>query len=144
MRARRSAVFVAFIILGALLAVAGCGGSGGGRHALDGSAWSLIGWQAGSFEPGAFKITASFADGKISGDSAVNSYGGSYTAGPGEAFSVGDLAATEMGGTGPAMRAEQTYLRLLGEARTFKRSGDRLTLFDQHGSVALVFQAAQP
>jgi heat shock protein HslJ len=54
---------------------------------------------------------------------------------------VGNLAVGAMGGIGPDMRAEQTYLKLLGEAKSFKRSGDRLTLFDQHGTESLVFLA---
>jgi hypothetical protein len=38
----------------------------------------------------------------------------------------------------------QAYLTLLGEARSFKRSGSRLTLFDRHGNESLVFGAARP
>jgi heat shock protein HslJ len=111
---------------------------------LDGSAWRLTAWQLSSLNPSDFTITAKFADGKISGNSAVNAYGGPYTTGPGAAFSVGELAVTAMGGTGPDMKAEQTYLTLLGEAKSFQRSGGRLTLFDQHGNESLVFQATQP
>lgn len=54
--------------------------------------------------------------GKISGNSAVNNYGGPYTAGPGDAFSVGDLASTMMAGPEPDMRSEGAYLKLLSEA----------------------------
>ena len=144
MRARLSAVFVALVLWGAVLGTAGCWGSAGDTHLLDGSAWRLSAWKLSSLDPSDFTITAKFADDKISGNSAVNAYGGPYTAGPGEAFSVGDLAVSLMGGIGPDGRAEQTYLTLLGEARSFKRSGGRLTLFDQHGNASLVFQAARP
>ncbi len=144
MRARLSAMFVALILLFAVLGIAGCRSSGSDTHVLDGSAWRLTAWRLSSLDPNDFTITARFADGKISGNSAVNAYGGPYTAGPGEAFSVGDLAVTAMGGTGHDMRAEQNYLTLLGEAKSFKWSGGRLTLFDQHGNESLVFQAATP
>jgi heat shock protein HslJ len=144
MRARLSAILVALILLAAVLATAGCWGSGGDRHVLDGSALRLTAWTLSSLNPNGFTITAKFADGKISGNSAVNAYGGPYSAGPGEAFSAGELAATLMGGIGPDMKAEQTYLTLLREAKSFKRSGGRLTLFDQHGNNSLVFQAAKP
>ena len=144
MRARLSAGCVAVILLGAVLGTAGCAGSGGDSHMLDGSAWRLSGWTLSSLDPNDFTITAKFADGKISGTSAVNAYGGPYSAGPGKAFSVSDLAVTAMGGTGPAMRAEQAYLTLLAKAKSFKRSGGRLTLFDAHGNESLVFRAAQP
>jgi heat shock protein HslJ len=144
MRARLSAMFVALILVGALLGTAGCWGSGGDRHVLDGSAWRLSAWTLNSLSPSDFTITATFAQGKISGNSAVNAYGGPYSAGPGAAFSVGELAVTLMGGSGRDMRAEQAYLTLLGEAKSFKRNGGRLTLFDQHGNQSLVFQAAKP
>ena len=144
MKARPSVVFLALILVGAVLGTAGCWGSGHDTHVLDGSAWRLTAWQLSSLNPSDFTITAKFAHGKISGNSAVNAYGGPYTAGPGEAFSVGDLAVTAMGGLGPDMRAEQAYLTLLGKAKSFKRSGGRLTLFDQHGNESLVFQSAKP
>jgi heat shock protein HslJ len=144
MKQRVPAVFAALILLVAVLGMAGCSGSASDTHVLDGSAWRLTGWTLSSLDPSDFTITATFVDGKISGNSAVNAYGGPYTAGPGQAFSVGDLAVTAMGGTGPAMRAEQAYLTLLGAAKSFKRSAGRLTLFDQHGNESLIFQAAKP
>jgi heat shock protein HslJ len=144
MKLRLPAVFAALILMLAVLGTAGCSGSGGARHVLDGSAWRLTGWTLSSLDPSDFTITATFTHGGISGTSAVNAYGGPYAAGPGSAFAVGDLAVTAMGGTGPAMRAEQTYLTLLGAAKSFKRSAGRLTLFDQHGNESLIFQAAKP
>ena len=144
MRARTSVVFVALTLLGALLGIAGFGGCGSGTHMLDGGAWRLTEWTLNSLNPGDFTITAKFADGKITGNSGVNAYGGPYIAGPREAFSVGDLAVGAMGSIGPGMRAEQAYLTLLGKAKSFKRSGDQLTLFDRHGNESLIFQAATP
>ena len=144
MRARLSAVFAALILLVAALGTAGCWGSGGDTHSLDGTAWRLTGWTLSYLKPSDFTITAKFADGQISGNSGVNAYGGPYTAGPGKAFSVGNLAVTAMGGIGPDVRAEQTYLELLGQAKSFKQSGSRLTLLDEHGNVLLVFRAAKP
>jgi len=125
----------------ALLAAAGCGGSGSNAHALDGTIWRLSGWTLSSLDPNAFTITAHFADGKISGNSAVNTYGGPYTAGPGDAFSVGDLASTEMAGPEPNMRAESAYLTLLSQAKSYKLDGRGLTLFDQNGNESLIFES---
>jgi heat shock protein HslJ len=144
MRERLSAVFVALILAGAALGMAGCRSSGSDTDVLDASAWRLTAWTLNSLDSSDFTITAKFADGKISGNSAVNAYSGPYTAGPGEVFSVGDLAVGGIGGIGPDMRAEHAYLTLLGEAKSFKRSGGRLTLFDQHGNESLIFQAAKP
>jgi len=82
--------------------------------------------------------------GKISGTSAVNTYGGPYTEGPGDAFSVGDLASTMMAGPEPDMRAEQAYLKLLSQVESCKLTARGLTLFDQNGNESLIFTAAKP
>jgi heat shock protein HslJ len=128
----------------ALLAVAGCGGSGSDPATLAGTSWRLSGWTLSSLDPAAFTITAQFADGKISGKSAVNNYSGPYTEGPGDAFSVGDLASTMMAGPEPDMRAEQAYLKLLAGAKSYKLGVGGLTLFDQNGNESLIFEAATP
>ena len=135
---------LALILAVAVLALAGCRAVGGDAHVLDGTAWRLSGWTASSLDPRAFTITATFADGKISGNSAVNAYGGPYAAHPDGAFSVGELAVSAMGGIGPDMRAEQVYLTLLGQAKSFRRNGARLTLFDRRGHASLVFRATVP
>ena len=144
MRPRLPAAFVALVLLVTALGVSGCRTPGSDAHALDGTAWRLTGWTLSSLDPNGFGITAKFADRQVSGDSGVNAYGGPYTAGPGEAFSVGGLSVGGVGSIGPDMRAEQAYLTLLGEAKSFKRSGDRLALFDRHGNELLTFQAANP
>ena len=124
------------------MSAAGCGGSPGAS--LDGASWRLNGWTLNSLDPAAFTITASFAGGRISGTSAVNTYGGSYKAGPGDAFRVDQLASTEMAGPEPAMRAETAYITLLAAARTYRVSGGRLTLYDAGGNASLIFAAATP
>ncbi len=139
------AVAVASLAL-TLLVLAGCGGAAGGsgKAALDGTRWRLTGWTLSSPDPRAFTITAAFAGGKISGTSAVNSYGGPYTTGAGNAFSVGDLAQTEMAGPAPAMRAEAAYMKLLGGAASYRLSGGTLTLYDKAGTESLIFRTARP
>ena len=131
-------MFVTLALSLALLAVAGCRGSSA-APTLDGTTWRLSGRSVSSLDPNDFTITAQFADGKISGKSAVNSYGGPYTAGPGDAFSVGDLVSTMMAGPELDMRAEQGYLKLLSEAKSYRLDGDRLTLFHQNGNGSLIF-----
>lgn len=148
-RCARSFLALAFLAAVALVPVA-CGGSGASGHALDGSSWRLIGWTLDSLAPDQFTITAAFAGGKISGTSAVNSYGGSYAAGAGgssaggagDAFSVVQLASTEMAGPEPAMRAERAYITLLQQARSYKLAGDILTLYDANGNESLIFRRA--
>ncbi len=142
---RTSKVVAAILLLAApLLVLAGCssdtGSSDGGS--LNGTQWRLTGWTLSSLDPADFTITAQFAEGRVSGNSGVNTYSGSYQAGPDEAFSVGQIAATEMAGPEPAMRAESAYLTLLGQAKSFKAADGRLTLYDQVGNESLLFDAA--
>jgi heat shock protein HslJ len=127
---------------------AGCGsssgGSGGGSTSaasLAGTSWKLTGWSVSSQDPNDFTITAEFKDGRIGGKSAVNQYGGPYTAGDDGSFSVGELVSTMMAGPEPDMRAEQIYLKLLAEAKQFKVDGKTLTLSDANGNESLIYAA---
>ena len=122
---------------------AGCddGGSSGGDGALAGTSWRLSGWSASSLDPADFTINATFDDREIGGTSAVNQYGGTYTAKAGN-FSTGALSMTEMAGPEPAMRAEQIYLTLLAQARRYERTAGGLVLRDANGNELLVFTPA--
>jgi heat shock protein HslJ len=140
MTSRWTATFVTLALSLAVLAVAGCGGSGGDQATLDGTSWGLTGWSLSSLDPNDFTITAAFADGKITGKSAVNNYFGPYTEGPGDAFSAGDLGGTMMAGPEPEMRAEKAYLTLLSQAKSYKLDGGGLTLFDENGNESLIFE----
>ena len=141
---RRSQLLAAALLIAvSLLALSGCsrGGGSSGGASLDGTHWRLSEWTLNSLDPAHFSITAQFAEGQISGRSAVNTYGGPYRVGPGDAFSAGPLASTEMAGPEPAMRAETAYLTLLGQARSFKMADGRLTLYDEGGNESLRFAA---
>lgn len=128
------------VLLGlCILALAGCRQAGG---PLDGTSWRLAGWTVSSLHPLDFTITAGFDGGRISGSAGVNSYGGPYTAGPSAAFAAGPLAVTAMAGPEPAMRAEKVYLTLLGQARSYKVTSGRLTLYDPGGNESLYLEAA--
>jgi len=140
MDTRIKATALALVALAVALTIAGCVGTGGAAS-LDSTSWRLTGWSLSSLDPNAFTITADFADGKISGTSAVNSYGGSYTAGPGDAFSVSEMASTLMAGEEPAMRAEGAYTTLLGQAKKYSVKAGTLTLFDAGGNESLIFKA---
>jgi heat shock protein HslJ len=142
------------VLLGVLAVSAGCGsgsggssGGGGSRStsaaALAGTAWRLTGWSASSQDPNDFTITAEFKDGRIGGKSAVNQYGGPYTAGDDGSISFGDLVSTMMAGPEPDMKAEQTYLTLLAAAKKFRVEGDTLTLSDAQGNDSLIYSRSK-
>jgi heat shock protein HslJ len=131
---RRSAL----LALGALLAA--CATSPAPR--LAGTTWRLSAWSVSSLRADEFEITARFADGGVSGRSAVNTYTGAVTIGPGNAIAFGPMATTRMAGPEPAMRAEGIYLRLLGDARSWSIDDGKLTLRDAKGNDRLVFVPA--
>jgi heat shock protein HslJ len=155
MRAKRTAlVLVGGVLLAVLAVSAACGsgsggssGGGGGSStsaaALAGTSWRLTGWSVSSQDPNDFTITAEFKDGRIGGTSAVNQYGGSYTAGDDGSISFGDLVSTMMAGPEPDMKAEQTYLKLLAAAAKFRVEGDTLTLSDAQGNDSLIYSRSQ-
>lgn len=137
----------AWLVCVVLLAAApGCdrdgSGGGGGQAALAGTGWKLTSWSAAAPDPGSYTITAAFDGERISGISAVNSYGGPYSAGSDGRFSVGDLMSTLMAGTEEAMRAEQLFLERLRGARRYALDGQTLTLLDEAGNALLAFTRA--
>ena len=130
---------VVLLAAASLTAVVACTSMG---SRLQGTEWRLSGWTLSSLNPSEFAITAKFADGQISGNSGVNSYGGPCKFGPGAVFSVGVLASTQMAGPEPAMRAEGTYLALLSQAKSYKAADGKLTLYDKGGNETLIFAVA--
>ena len=136
----RRALAAILLIATSLIALIGCER---GRSALEGTQWRLTEWTLSSLDAQEFEITAEFADGKIGGSGGVNTYGGPYTIGPGRAFSVGQIASTEMAGAASAMRAGGAYLTLLGQARAYRVEAGRLTLLDAGGNESLIFEAVK-
>jgi len=125
-------------VIALALASLGCSG-GAGAPKLDGTSWTLMGWSASSLDPADFKITAIFEDGRVGGNSGVNSYGADYEIGSGGSFEVGEIVSTLMAGPEPAMRAETIYSELLKQAREYAVEGDTLTLSDANGNQLLIF-----
>ena len=141
------ALAVAAVLASTVALVVGCGGGSGGdggastsAAALEGTSWRLTGWSVSSKDPNDFTITAEFKDGRIGGTSAVNTYGGPYTAGGNGSFSVGELASTMMAGPEADMQAETTYMTLLAAAKEFQVDGETLTLLDGGGE-SLIYTA---
>jgi heat shock protein HslJ len=136
-RALSGTSVAALLIATLLVAPAGCSSA---ASKLEGTQWKLIGWTISSIDPANVTITAQFTDGQVSGNSGVNSYSGPCKLGPGDAFSAGPLAGTEMAGPEPAMRAETVYLTLLAQARSYKVVDGKLTLYDKGGNESLIFE----
>lgn len=126
-----------------LVALAGLLAMGGGATApaprLEGTSWRLQAWSISSLPASDFTLTARFADGDVSGRSAVNTYSAPVTHGHGNTLAVGPVVLTRMAGPEPAMRAESAFLALLGDARSWRIDGRHLILFDAGGNERLVF-----
>lgn len=97
-----------------------------------------------SIDPASVTITATFADGRVSGNAGVNSYSGPYKLGASHSFSAGPFVTTQMGGPEPAMRAESMVLTLLGQAKSYKLTHSMLTLLDRSGNGSLIFNRNGP
>jgi len=123
------------VVLGGILA--GCSPA---ADPLAGTSWRLLGWTVSSIDPATVNITAQFADGRIAGTSAVNSYSADYALGSGGAITLGDIVHTEMAGPEPLMRAENAYMELLAKVRSYRLEGDALTLLDEGGNDSLIFE----
>lgn len=108
---------------------------------LSGTKLELASWSESSVDPSGFSISLEFQKGSFNGRSAVNLYGGSYKAGD-EKLTFSHIHLTAMAGEPEAMRAEDTYMRLLDQTRKYVLDGESLTLFDGDGNQLMVFQKA--
>lgn len=131
----------------AVLALQACANDGAGGSddagtdpdALVGVVWrlddpSIAALAGGVPDPAA--VSLEFADGRVSGRSACNSYFGDYTADDDGSLSVGALGGTEMACEEPLMTLESAYLAALADVTGFSIDAGALTL---RGAVPLTF-----
>ena len=109
---------------------------------LNGTSWRLVGWSASSLDPANYLLTAAFANGQISGRSAVNSYSGPCSVSANGAFSIGAIATTLMAGDENSMRAESLYHNLLAQARRHRSVQNQLVLANADGQDLLIFDSS--
>lgn len=112
-----------------------CAATDDAADPLDGTCWTLTAWSVSSVSASDVEITATFADGTVSGRSAVNTYSAPYTARTSDStssgtFTAGPVTSTEMAGSPDAMRAEGAYVTLLQQVDSFRLDGAGLTLAD--------------
>ena len=133
------AIAAMLVVAVAISTLAGCAR---GHPALDGTQWRLTEWTLSSLNPRDLDITAGFADGKMSGHSGVNSYGGRYTVDARRSFKVESIASTEMTGSGVG-DARRGRVPHAARAGAFVSSGGgAIELFDAGGNESLIFEAA--
>lgn len=110
---------------------------------LDGTSWQLAAFEsggAGKPPMSGSRITAQFEQGKISGSSGCNTYGGAYTL-SGSAISFKDIAQTMMACADEGlMQQEQVFGAALLSAKTYKLAGDALAIAYDGGTLRFVRQ----
>lgn len=134
------------ILLFAYLAVAftltacGVGGADGSVASPEGE-WTLLTLNGAPLLADS-TITATFEEGKITGYSGCNSYGGAYTV-KGADLQLGEIAMTLMACLEEGvMEQEQAYMEALSNVAKFRLDNDRLELLDASG-VSLLAYARQ-
>lgn len=125
-----------------ILLVAACSGGGeadeGGASAHPDGDWQLT---SGMDLVDDFPITMSINGVEVSGRAACNSYFGTVQ-GDGTAISFGEMGWTEMGCEPDVMRAETTFLTMLGLVESFDYAEGGLVLVGPQGD--LVFDKVEP
>ena len=103
--------------------------------------WELMAWSVSSVEPTEYTMTLTLDKDTFSGRSAVNLYGGGYSA-IGERLILSGIWSTKMAGPPEAMQAEQIYFELLGQVKKYTVTASALTLLDENSNELLVFEKA--
>jgi len=131
----------ALVLIASVLALAGCGTSGGAGGKLEDTRWVLKTYDSKGVTmqaPGGISIDALFSGGKVSGFSGVNTYRGSYKL-SGSKLSIGKLASTLIAGPQDLMDAEQAYIAALQKTGSYTADAGSLALFDQGGKKTIEY-----
>ncbi len=115
---------------------------------LEGAPWVLTSYLNAQGETVApiegAEPTATFADGRVSGNASCNSYGADFTV-DGASLKFGLAISTMMMCQPEAVAAqEQAYMAALERVASFEIVGEALTLSDAEGNVVLSFEALKP
>lgn len=116
------------------------GAGSSGTAGLDNTAWQLTEFGDGRTPSAeAPAPTLAFSAGQATGNSSVNGYGGSYTAGADGSLEFGPLAGTLMAGSDTLNAQERDFLDALDQTVTYQVEGTTLRLLDGEGNVLLTF-----
>jgi heat shock protein HslJ len=131
------------LVLGSVLIMASLpAGAGSSRLSLEGPTW-VLDQEASNLEQIApqFVVTATFADGRLSGSSGCNSYNTTYTATRTRLRVSNTVASTLKLCSQTAMNVEMSYLERIPTARAFSILRDRLTIRTSTRGADLVYRA---
>lgn len=141
---KRVAVLLAVLIALVVASVAaGCGPKASNAKLLEAHQWRVTKIGAMPYT-GTTAITSKFSAGKISGDTGVNLYSGTYEAPSGNDISIKIGPMTLRAGAPAAMADEQQFIKALGEAASYAADDESLTLFDSTGQSLLTYSVYTP
>jgi heat shock protein HslJ len=131
-----------FLTLASTLTACSVGGAASNAASLEGE-WTLQTLNGVPLLAGS-AINATFAEGKITGYSGCNSYGGAYTV-KGGGLELGEIAMTLMACLEDGvMEQEQAYMEALSNVAKFRLDNDRLELLDESGATLLAYTRLEP
>lgn len=110
--------------------------------ALEGTPWQLDSFVSNDAARSLFagtQITATFADGRVTGSAGCNNYSGSYTLNDGKISVGNDIVSTRKACQPDVMQQEQEFLQALAATTSYAIDGAQLTLSQPGGQ--LVFKA---
>ncbi len=127
------------VVLTLPLTLTACGaGDSAGSDASPEGVWTLQTLNGAPLLAGS-TINVTFEEGKITGYSGCNSYGGTYTA-KGAALQLGEIAMTLMACLEDGvMEQEQAYMAALSAVAKVRMDYDRLELLDASGATLLAY-----
>ncbi len=115
---------------------------------LEGVDWRLINFRTPTAVTSSIAgadVTATFADGKVSGNAGCNNYSATYTGGNDTSgpLTIGAIALQQKACTSPegVMQQEQGYAAALATVVKFETLGNKLTLLNAQGQDAATYQA---
>ena len=125
------------------LGMAGCSDNQAPSQSIIG-AWRLQSFGTVGHETNVLSTTSIMiefnSDGSVSGNGGVNSYGGSYTAGAGGSFSVGQLVMTEMASIDPSVNEQESaYMLALTGANRWSVDSGNLVLWYDYGNSRMTY-----
>jgi heat shock protein HslJ len=136
-------VFLAVMLLAACAGLGQTGSNnnqGAGSAAdLEGHEWVLTELNGQPVIAGA-QATAKFENGRVSGSTSCNSYGGEYSLN-GDQLALSELVQTEMACMDPegVMQQEAAFNQAMAQAASYQAAADRLEIRNAAGDVVLVF-----
>jgi len=152
---KRSLPFLSIVLASALALVlaamaVGCGADSGSQaddsKLLEGKTWRAVdiaGIATVQTTKGS-AATAKFSSGQAGGSGSVNSWGATYTTGPGNTIQIGMVTTTEMAGPPDLMEQEGAYYTALPKATTYQVDDTWLVLFDKEGTVLVKYEVLPP